>query len=212
MNAVDAKPEKYAAILAAASEIFSESGFAKTRIEDIASRANVGKGTVYEYFPSKEHLLLQCCIGLCQNNEAKITAATLPENTDPADIDFLAMLHQLVRNIAETVLNSGRKELRLFIQLWEVADKAPELAKEVNTTIQALYQRWEGMLGQLYQAGLAKQAYRKVPQPAFIGHLLTSAIDGWIWQKTFRSELQVDALAKGLADHIVAYLRPEGSC
>jgi TetR/AcrR family fatty acid metabolism transcriptional regulator len=53
------EPEKgkREAILASAFEIFNEKGFHNTKIEEIAQRAGVGKGTVYLYFSSKEDLL-----------------------------------------------------------------------------------------------------------------------------------------------------------
>lgn len=49
----EARPEE---ILAAALEVFGEQGFAGTRLEDVARRAGVSKGTLYLYFDSKEEL------------------------------------------------------------------------------------------------------------------------------------------------------------
>jgi AcrR family transcriptional regulator len=49
----DARP---AELLAAALELFVERGYAATRLEDVARRAGVSKGTVYLYFPGKEDL------------------------------------------------------------------------------------------------------------------------------------------------------------
>lgn len=43
-------------ILAAATALFGEQGFARTRLEDVAKRAGVSKGTLYLYFDSKEAL------------------------------------------------------------------------------------------------------------------------------------------------------------
>lgn len=43
-------------ILNAAREIFSQKGFAETTMEEIAERAEFGKGTIYNYFPSKQDL------------------------------------------------------------------------------------------------------------------------------------------------------------
>lgn len=43
-------------ILAAALAVFSEQGFARARLDDVAQRAGVSKGTLYCYFPSKEEL------------------------------------------------------------------------------------------------------------------------------------------------------------
>jgi AcrR family transcriptional regulator len=43
-------------LLDAALNLFVEKGFAATRMEEVATRAGVSKGTVFLYFPSKEEL------------------------------------------------------------------------------------------------------------------------------------------------------------
>jgi len=43
-------------ILDAATTLFGEQGFARTRLEDVAKKAGVSKGTLYLYFDSKESL------------------------------------------------------------------------------------------------------------------------------------------------------------
>jgi len=48
-----ARPEE---ITAAALELFVERGYAGTRLEDVAARAGVSKGTLYLYFANKEEL------------------------------------------------------------------------------------------------------------------------------------------------------------
>lgn len=50
------KEEKRKEILNAARKIFSQKGFASTKIEDVAREAGIGKGTVYEYFRSKNDI------------------------------------------------------------------------------------------------------------------------------------------------------------
>ena len=42
----------------AALTLFGKKGFAETTIEDITDAADVGKGTFFNYFPSKDHILL----------------------------------------------------------------------------------------------------------------------------------------------------------
>jgi len=50
------KEDRPAEILRAALEEFSVNGFAGTRLEDVARRAGICKGTIYLYFKSKEEL------------------------------------------------------------------------------------------------------------------------------------------------------------
>jgi AcrR family transcriptional regulator len=42
----------------AALDLFAAKGFAETTVEDITEAADVGKGTFFNYFPSKDHLLV----------------------------------------------------------------------------------------------------------------------------------------------------------
>lgn len=49
----EARPEE---ITAAALELFVERGYAATRLDDVAARASISKGTLYLYFANKEEL------------------------------------------------------------------------------------------------------------------------------------------------------------
>ncbi|SNS42189.1 transcriptional regulator, TetR family [Noviherbaspirillum humi] len=49
----DARPQE---LLAAALDLFVERGYAATRLDDVAARAGVSKGTLYLYFANKEEL------------------------------------------------------------------------------------------------------------------------------------------------------------
>lgn len=49
----EARPSE---LIAAALELFAEKGFSGTRLDDVATRAGVSKGTLYLYFDSKEAL------------------------------------------------------------------------------------------------------------------------------------------------------------
>src|ERR1700739_2242379 len=42
----------------ASLDLFAQKGFAETTVEDITEKADVGKGTFFNYFPSKDHILL----------------------------------------------------------------------------------------------------------------------------------------------------------
>lgn len=65
------KGPKEAAILAAGFEEFSEHGYAAAKLDDVARRAGVAKGTLYLYFDSKEDLF------------KKVVEQTLIQNIKP---------------------------------------------------------------------------------------------------------------------------------
>src|SRR3954466_576520 len=69
-------------ILAAALEVFGEHGLAAARLDDIARRAGLSKGTIYLYFPNKEELfrevIRQTVVAKIEANERELAAADRP--------------------------------------------------------------------------------------------------------------------------------------
>ena len=67
-------------IIDAALEIFGERGLAAARLEDIAKRAGLSKGTIYLYFPNKEELFREVIrttiIAQIERAERELAAAT----------------------------------------------------------------------------------------------------------------------------------------
>ena len=59
-NRAERAAERRQAIIEAALDEFIARGFAATRLDDIARRAGVAKGTIYLYFKNKSDLLLHC--------------------------------------------------------------------------------------------------------------------------------------------------------
>lgn len=85
----DRRPEE---ITAAALECFVERGFAASRLDDIAARAGVTKGTLYLYFESKEDLfkavVRQALVVRIQEFEQLVASAT---GTATAQIEAFIM-------------------------------------------------------------------------------------------------------------------------
>src|ERR1700743_2140272 len=61
-------------ILDAALKVFAEKGFAAARMDDIARRAGVTKGTIYLYFPGKEDVFKQLVREAVGGTLATVTA------------------------------------------------------------------------------------------------------------------------------------------
>lgn len=57
--AMGGKTNKRELILAAAQEVFFEKGYHSATSEEIAKRAGIGKGTIYQYFDSKPEIFLE---------------------------------------------------------------------------------------------------------------------------------------------------------
>lgn len=97
------------AIMQAAVKLFSEKGFEKTSIEELARAAGIGKGTIYSYFQTKTDILHAFCedemVGLHQ------------ELTDNADKE-IPLLQQMVRIYMSEFRHviENREFGRLFMQ------------------------------------------------------------------------------------------------
>jgi len=78
----EARPSE---IVAAAMAVFAEEGFGRARMEDVARRAGVAKGTVFVYFPTKHDLFRAVAQDLLDVNfkglEAAASAPDLPLET-----------------------------------------------------------------------------------------------------------------------------------
>ena len=87
-------------IIRAALCLFSERGVATTTVEDITNEADVGKGTFFNYFPSKEHILAH----LCQLQMGKIRELVSRSIHSPEPMD--RVLHELALILIEQFSHS----------------------------------------------------------------------------------------------------------
>jgi len=68
---IRSRQAKRDAVLRAAVQMFNESGFHQTSLDDVAARLGVSKPTIYHYLGNKDKVLLECVtIGLNQLIEA----------------------------------------------------------------------------------------------------------------------------------------------
>jgi len=92
--------ERRDAILAAALAEFSARGFAATRLDDVAKRAGVAKGTIYLYFRDKESLFQELVRAMLSPLVAKLEAAPMTDLPARAIAEAIADL--FVREIFGT--------------------------------------------------------------------------------------------------------------
>lgn len=92
------KEARPADIVAAALQVFGEKGFAAARIEEIARRAGVSKGTVYLYFETKDDIFRAVVHDAIIPNIDEIEAMVLG-----LDLPFADILRVLLPRFAELV-------------------------------------------------------------------------------------------------------------
>jgi AcrR family transcriptional regulator len=104
------REKRRAAILDAALEEFAARGFAATRLDDVARRARIAKGTIYLYFRDKESLFQELVRTMLSPLVGTIEAAPLRE------VSIRAVAEMIVDVFVREIYGTRRKDvIRLII-------------------------------------------------------------------------------------------------
>src|SRR6516165_12129410 len=104
------REKRRAAILAAALEEFAARGFAATRLDDVARRARIAKGTIYLSFRDKESLFQELVRAMLSPVAGTIAAAPL------RDLPIRAVAEMIVDAFVNEIYGTRRKDvIRLII-------------------------------------------------------------------------------------------------
>jgi AcrR family transcriptional regulator len=133
--------ERRDAILRAALEEFAASGYAATRLDDVAKRAGVAKGTIYLYFADKETLFRE----LVQMELSPVVGALTM--AAQADVPLRVFAEQVIEVFVREVYETRRRDvIRLIItegpRFPTVAEfYYREIVHRVMETVRALMRR-----------------------------------------------------------------------
>src|SRR6266705_1401095 len=113
----------------AALNLFGQKGFAETTVEYITNAADVGKGTFFNYFPSKDHILL--AFGEMQLGKLEAAIETARRTNEPMP-EFLRWLG--VRMTQEPTRNPEiiRALLQAYLSTTPVREAMLDLQKRVH--------------------------------------------------------------------------------
>lgn len=154
------KEETRRRILEAALALFSEKGFEATTIDDITARADVAKGTFFNYFPRKE-----------------------------AVIEFLAeeWMALAERTAANRALTAPQRVRELYEVLTRAHEEHPDLARAMmRASAQRMccpapggaWQRFEELVVQVLREGQERGEIRRDRQPGVLHGVLISCFVG----------------------------------
>lgn len=146
------KEARPAELAAAALELFVEKGYAATRLDDVARKAGVAKGTVYLYFANKEALfdgvIRQAILPLLERGEKRLDR----HHGETSEL-LRDTLEQWMRSLSEGPL------ARIPKMMVTDADKFPELSQVFHDAVIA---RGRKLLARVIARGIARGEFRKV--------------------------------------------------
>ncbi len=147
---------RQSAILEAGFELFSEKGFAATRLDDVAARAGVAKGTIYLHFNNKEELFKKVVEKTLILNIAPLEAK-LEQHQGP----ILPLLEDVFGHIGEML---GKSRIGMFPKIiLAEANNFPELARYYCDNV---ILRIQGFFTKIIEKGIATGEFRKVDPEA----------------------------------------------
>ncbi len=115
------RDERRAAILEAARHVFLEKGLGLATMDDVAMRAELSKGALYLYFPSKEDLFLALALAPLDALLARIEAESVREGTGAERIERLLRTHA-------SAMWESRDLFRLAMALRHERERSGDLA------------------------------------------------------------------------------------
>ncbi|MGZ8378413.1 MAG: TetR/AcrR family transcriptional regulator [Gemmatirosa sp.] len=206
-RAPDERPQQ---IVDAALAVFAEHGLAGARLEDIAQRAGVAKGTIYLYFPNKEELFRE------------VVRRTIVARLDLAE-----------RELADAGATSPGELLRTFMVGWWEFVCTPEFQAVYRLVVGELHRfpdladfyirevpaRAYRIIGGVITRGVAEGVFRPV-DPTVATRMIASLL---IAQATWatkslpavveqRAHVSTDAMRDQVCDFVFGALRPDAAC
>lgn len=184
-------------ICTAALEVFSEKGFAAAKLDDIARRAGVSKGTLYLYFKDKEALFRAVVRDTVAPNIETVRAMV-----EAADMPFADVVRMFLPRFAE-ITTKVRVGAVAKMVIGE-SRNFPELAKVWHDEVvtKAL-----GLLSGLIERGQHLGEVRPGDPRLHAISLMGAMLMGVLWQETLEpaggAPLDLQALARQHAETVL---------
>ena len=168
-------------ILDAALACFAEHGFAATRLDDVAHRAGLTKGTLYLYFPNKEELfkavVAQALVPNLERGEALLSEAAEPQST-------AALLAEVMRGWAELASSPAGAIPKIVVS---EAGNFPDLARCYREQV---VDRGMALLRRVLQLGIARGEFRALDLDDTVRCVVAPLLMAMLWRHSLgRHEL-----------------------
>ena len=175
-------------IVAAAAKLFAERGYRAVTIDDIGSSLDYTKSVVYYYFNSKNEILWQIFQRIYDSyfeSIQEISARNLP----PAEAIAL-MIRRHALNVMEK-----REWTAIYVR------EESELTEQQRREIAKKKRQYDGMIEEVYEAGMEAGVFRRMPKHIAVSGLLGMCNWLYVWYKQ-----QGAVSADEIADHCVNLL------
>jgi AcrR family transcriptional regulator len=174
--------ERRAAIVEAAMEEFIARGFAATRLDDIAKRAGVAKGTIYLHFKDKESMFEELVRTVIVPVVAQLNALPPPTGS------VRDLIEAFAGNFLKEVIGTRRGDLvRLIVA------EGPRFPAVAEFYYREVVSRGMAGMGALIDLGIARGEIRQKDLARYPQILVAPALIAVIWHSLFARHAPLDA-------------------
>jgi AcrR family transcriptional regulator len=177
-------------IFRAALDLFAERGFMETTVEDITEAADVGKGTFFNYFPTKEHVLAT------YGTERLATVERALQEAKKDDRPVMAVLRDLATGIAGQAAESPALVRAIYAAHASCTAVRDELQTRMHTA--------RRLLAQIFRLAQQRGEVRRDVPPMVLARLLQIVFHGVMGSWALNPE----GTLRGTAEEIWDLLSP----
>ncbi len=189
------------ALLKAAIRVFSQQGYAATRLEDIAEAAQVTRGAVYHHFGGKAELFAEIIDEASQTGDRAIQRAIQEGGT------FLEIIQRILVYTLQLLADDGEYKASLALLLfnaWGSPDLAPMNARHLEQNRVQLEQ-----IAGFFRAAHARGEIRADINPEVAARAFVAYQNGLVLlHLAVPGALSVEQHAQGLAETFVQGIAP----
>jgi len=174
------KAAKKQDIIEAAMKVFAQKGFANTKMADVAEAANIGKGTIYEYFKSKEEIFELVFNHFMESMETSIARAIF-KITDPVEkikVIFLSWADMIAKHTTDIV--------EIMLDFWAEAVRRKDEKELEIVRLDLIYDDFRKIIKSILDEGIRLGKFKPV-DTFYAASLILGAMDGlmiqWIMNK-----------------------------
>ena len=190
------------AILRAARDVFATKGYAPATVDEIARKAGISKGGIYNYFAGK-HDLFAALFREFVTTSAQIEPGLLGSDR-PALDKVRTMIGGILHRLAHT-----RQLSPLLLDHWVAAAREPDGGPLASALIKIL-SRQRDVLTAIINDGMNKHQIRRIGAPGEVASIIQAAIAGLIVLSIIEHRGgKPGQEAEGLLRSLVSTLSPE---
>lgn len=192
----EAREERRVTILQAALECFSTKGYYASTVDDIVKYAKLSKGSIYNYFSSKEDIFISIL-----QHETKKSREVLEAKLNEIDSPLEKIKYWINADIPYNL--SKKKLMRVHIEFWLYATDSPDLQHILSDRFDIIFD----LIKHLIMEGQKAGEFRQEIDPEKASAMFWSLHDGiWLHAVIGYDEAKIEGRMKEMEATMLSYL------